>query len=295
MLIFDAGIAYIEVQKGAYISAAIPLLIADKALAASEAAELLEAAADDQSHAGLITDLALMASACSLQLASTGPPYGLQYARPCGTMAGNCGQSCESSTASASMMASVSDAAFCATARKLLQVACCRGAPQLIQYLLLVLAGSTAATQEELPASVESASSCSNPLRHSSLPAAADALAAEAVSSEALDLQSAAASVSSTAGQPHLSSRASAFEAELGQAASNLSAASAGAGNIVAGLTAPDAAGMTLLHRAVQSGSALAVAALLEGSRRLGIDWKVRFSLAVAVSLTWMQKGVCSF
>ena len=290
--IFDAGIAYIEVQKGAYISAAIPLLVADKALAASEAVELLEAAADDQSHAGLITDLALMAAAYSLQLASAHPPSEMQYDRPGRDMAGNCGQPRDPSTASASMMASVSDATLFATARKLLQVACCRGAPQLIQYLLLVLAGSTADKQETLPASVESASSCSNPLGHSSSPAAAEPSAANVVTCEAVDLHSAAASVSSTAGQPHLRPRASACEAELGQAAPSLSAAFAGVGNIVTVLTAPDAAGMTLLHRAVQSGSAPAVEALLDGSRQLGIDWKVSFSLVVADSLKWMQNGV---
>ena len=200
----DAGIAYIEVQKGAYISAAVPLLIADKVLAASEAAALLEAAADEQSHAGLVTDLALVASAYSLQLASTGPPSGMQHPRPRRTMAGNSGRASKSSTASASMMGSISDAALCATAQKLLQVACHRGAPQLIQYLMLVLAGSTAAKQGQLPASDGSPSSSSTHPCHSLPRAAAEASAAEAVICEASDLQSAAASALSIRAQEHL-------------------------------------------------------------------------------------------
>ncbi|KAK9862486.1 hypothetical protein WJX84_012180 [Apatococcus fuscideae] len=107
-----AGIAYLEVQKGAFTSAAIPVLVADRALAASEVPQLLEAAAaaDDgaASRAGLITDLALMTAAHSQRLsgisvesttcARADQPSAAHYRRP-------------SEAASATMMASARSAA----------------------------------------------------------------------------------------------------------------------------------------------------------------------------------------
>ncbi|KAK9842848.1 hypothetical protein WJX74_003337 [Apatococcus lobatus] len=145
-----SGIVYIEVQKGAYLSAAAPLLIADKALAASEASELLAAAADGQSHAGLITDFGVVASALSLQLASTSPPSGLQRDQPGRLSSGICSKCVEGPAPAPSMAASVSDAVIRATARKLLQVACRRGAARLIQYLLPIAAGAAAAGKQQL-------------------------------------------------------------------------------------------------------------------------------------------------
>ena len=206
-----AGVAYIEVQKGAYISAAVPFLVADKALAASEAPQLLQAAADEQSHAGLITDFALVSSALSRQRTSRDSPSEMEDEQPGRPISGDCSKSHEPPPALASMMACVPETAVCTTARKLLEAACRRGASRLIQYLLPVAADYAAGRQQQPNA------------------ASADA---------------------------HPSLLASHASQQI--------------------IAAPDAGGMTLLHRTVQSGSSLALDALLDGSRQLGIHWQVR-------------------
>ena len=239
-----AGIAHIEVQKGAYLSAAVPLLIADKALAASELPELLAAAADDQSHAGLVTDFGLVASAFFLQHASITPPSGVQHDQSGRSSSRICSNCIEAPGSAAVMAASVSKAVICATARQLLQVACRRGAFRLIQYLLPIAAGRAAAGQQHLP------SGRSHSCNQAKLPSPASGCRAN---------------------RPHQSSKSSTATAQA-QACPSLPASDPDQQD----LTAPDAAGMTLLHCAVQSGCAVAVDALLDGSCHLGIHWQVR-------------------
>ncbi len=264
-----AGIAYLEIQKGAFISAAVPVLVADRALGATEAPRLLEAAmaVDDAqaSHVGIITDLALMALFSSQQPVGGSAESDNRDSSMNQLAAGGCScHTCRLST----RLPSVSNKVVVATARRLLTLACQQGAQHLISYLL--------------PIAVAAMASSHRPDR---LPAAA-ASALEEQSDHSCQSASCAGSSSDNIEQKHPvpDSSASAHGLALrGTVASDVRSVLQG---IVRGpshgelaITAADSTGLTLLHHVVRSGNAQALDALLTGGKRLGINWQVSIRL----------------
>ena len=126
-------------------------------------------------------------------------------------------------------MAPASEDIIMATARRLLTIACQRGAQDLIAYLLPTAAGTTSLNGSK---------------------------PAECLEQPAISFRQCPCS-------PPNSSEISGGDEYADQQQQPA-------------ITAPGSAGLTLLHHAVRSGSALACKALLDGSKQLGITWQVR-------------------
>ena len=193
-----------------------------------------------------------------------------------------------SEAASATMMASASDTAIAATARHLLSLACQRGAEHLIRYLLPIAAGGSADMQAQLPQQLPQ-----SPSLEGSFEKAWGVSSAALQEPDALSQQHRVPrSQSSGCALPRLQCHASHGQQPAAAACAHHASASLlapAAEQVIEApvadgwslepsphmLTAPDAAGLTLVHHTVLSGSAAALHALLSGSRELGIIWQV--------------------